>query len=77
MQKILNLLLCLYICIAIISCVSDKDSSVEAFPETEDASEEKQLSRKEIIALIESSITDAEAEAAEKGIIQIEEKDAE
>ena len=75
MQKFLNLLLCLYICIAIISCVSDKDSSVEAFPETEDASEEKQLSRKEIIALIESSITDAETEAAEKGIIQIEPKD--
>ena len=75
MQKFLNLLLCLCICIAIISCVSDKDSSVEAFPETEDASEEKQLSRKEIIALIESSITDAEIEAAGKGIIQIEPED--
>ena len=75
MQKFLNLLLCLCICIEIISCVSDKDSSVEAFPETEDASEEKQLSRKEIIALIESSITDAETEAAGKGIIQIEPED--
>ena len=75
MQKFRNLILFLYICLAATSCVSDKDSSVEAFPETEDASEEKQLSRKEIIALIESSITDAETEAAGKGIIQIEPED--
>ncbi|MBR3812940.1 MAG: M15 family metallopeptidase [Spirochaetaceae bacterium] len=76
MQKFLNLILCLYICLAIISCVSDKDSSLDAFPDTENSSEEKKLSRKEIIELIESTITDAETEAAEKGLVQAEEADA-
>ncbi|MBO4439933.1 MAG: M15 family metallopeptidase [Spirochaetaceae bacterium] len=74
MQKFIRLFLCLYICLILISCVSDKDSQADPFPETEN-SEEKQLSRKEIIQLIERTITDTEAEAAEKGVIQPEPKD--
>ena len=74
MQKFIRLFLCLYICLILISCVSDKDSQTDPFPETEN-SEEKQLSRKEIIQLIERTITDTEAEAAEKGVIQPEPKD--
>ena len=73
MQKFIRLFLCLYICLILISCVSDKDSQADPFPETEN-SEEKQLSRKEIIQLIERTITDTEAEAAEKGVIQPEPK---
>ena len=74
MQKFIRLFLCLYICLILISCVSDKDSQADPFLETEN-SEEKQLSRKEIIQLIERTITDTEAEAAEKGVIQPEPKD--
>ena len=74
MQKFIRLFLCLYICLILISCVSDKDSQADPFPETEN-SEEKQLSRKEIIQLIERTITDTEAEAVEKGVIQPEPKD--
>ena len=70
MQKIIRLFLCLYICLILISCVSDKDSQADAFPETENSSEEKQLSRKEIIQLIERTITDTETEAVQKGVIQ-------
>ena len=73
MQKFIRLFLCLYICLILISCVSDKDSQADPFLETEN-SEEKQLSRKEIIQLIERTITDTEAEAAEKGVIQPEPK---
>ena len=74
MQKFFRIILCLYICLTIISCVSDKDSQVDSFPDTENSSEENTLSRKDIIELIERTITDVESEAIAKELIPAEEK---
>ena len=74
MQKFFRIVLCLYICLTIISCVSDKDSQVDSFPDTENSSEENTLSRKDIVELIERTITDVESEAIAKELIPAEEK---
>lgn len=74
MQKFFRIILCLYICLTIISCVSDKDSQVDSFPDTENSSEENTLSRKDIVELIERTITDVESEAIAKELIPAEEK---
>lgn len=76
MHKLISLILCLYICFVLISCVSDKEKQADSFPETENI-EEKQLSRKEIVQLIEKTIVDTEKKAEEKGILQTEKKDEE
>lgn len=76
MRRLISLFLCLYICFVLVSCVSDKENQADSFPETENP-EEKQLSRKEIVQLIEKTIADTEKSAVDKGILQADKKEEE